>query len=50
MQSDPYQALNSKGKDRQIQLNSDKMNRRQAELADLPKKVVTLLPKLVSIS
>ena len=50
IQSEPQQVLNIKGKDRQIQLNRHKRNRRLAELATLPKKVETLLPKLKWIS
>ena len=33
IQSDPHQATNTKGKERQIQLSSHKVNRWQAELA-----------------
>ena len=33
IQSDPHLAINTKGKDRKIQLSSHKMNRRQTELA-----------------
>ena len=37
-ESDPHQVLNIKGKVRQIQLNSHKKNRWQAELATLSQK------------
>ena len=33
IESDPHQAPNTEGKDRQVQLSSHKMNRWQAELA-----------------
>ena len=38
IQSDSHQVPNTKGKDRQTQQNSHKMNRRQAELATLSQK------------
>ena len=50
IQSDPQQVLNIKGKARQMQLKRHKGNRRLAELATLPKKITTLLPKLKCIS
>ena len=43
IQSDPHQVPHNKGKDRQIQLSSYKMNKWQAELATFSQK--TLLPK-----
>ena len=39
IQSDLHQVLNTKGKNRQIQLNSHKKNRWQAELAALSKSI-----------
>ena len=38
IQLDPHQVVDIKGKDRQIQLNSHKKNRWQAELATLSQK------------
>ena len=46
IQSDPHQHPNTKGKERQKQLSSHQMNRRQAELATLSQKMTTLLSKL----